>query len=753
MGLKLFDFAILWLVLEIIGFLALPISFYLCRNLKDHGYSVSKPLGLLLTTYFSWIVSYFTGYTYFSVLFSFALTGIISFSIYFIYIKKRQILLDKNYIFKFEVLFLIAFIIFAIIRAYSPEIYWTGGEKFMDMTYINSMLRTTEFPPLDPWMSGTVTYYYYFGYLIVANLIKISGVFPSIAFNLATASFFALSFTTAFGIGFNLTEKIKYGIITAFFVTIAGNLMGFFQLMDILIKENYDGIISFNYWTSSRIIPDTINEFPFFSFLQGDVHAHMISITFQLLVIILLLNIMRSSDLDLIPMLITGLAIGFLYPLNTWDYPVYLVLGVIVTITTTILYSPPERKNNIIKPIILIASMAAASYLLYLPYHLSYKIDKSILLVPSGRSSLIFYLTIFGFFLFMIYTFIFRNIRNDAGNLSVNNNINENLNENTANIESKTSKIITTITENIPKYSLFLLLIAALITIFEIKLFIFDNVEKPKINEFELLLLLLPLLAILLLSILKEKNRNNVFILTLIIAGAFISIFCEFFYILDALGSGNPDFIRLNTVFKLYLQNWILWSVSTGYVFFLLRDKINPGKVWGITAVILILMVSIYPVFATLGKSGGFAGAPDLDGEAYVKKEHPQDYQAILWFRNLTGQPVVLQAPGELYQWNTAITTFTGLPTVIGWAGHEINWRFPNRSEIDTRWSDVGRIYTSSDIREVEGLLKKYNVSYVYFGEAEANRFRHQGLFEEYPGMFRKVFEYGDVAVYDVRNE
>jgi uncharacterized membrane protein len=162
--------------------------------------------------------------------------------------------------------------------------------------------------------------------------------------------------------------------------------------------------------------------------------------------------------------------------------------------------------------------------------------------------------------------------------------------------------------------------------------------------------------------------------------------------------------------------------------------------------------VCIYPVFATLGKSGGFAGTPDLDGEAYVKKDHPQDYQAILWFRNLTGQPVVLQAPGELYEWNTAITTFTGLPTVIGWAGHEINWRFPNRSEIDRRLSDVGRIYTSGDIREVEGLLKKYDISYVYFGEAETNRFGRQGLFDEYPGRFRKVFEYGDVVVYDVRN-
>jgi YYY domain-containing protein len=750
MGLNLLDIAIWWLVLEFVGFLALPVSFYLCHNLKDHGYSASKPLGLLLITYFSWMISVFTGYSYFSVLFSFVLTGIISLLFFFIDMKKKHIPLDKKYIFKFEILFFIAFIVFAIIRAYSPDIYWTGGEKFMDMTFINSMLRTTEFPPLDPWMSGTVTYYYYFGYLIVANLINISGVFPSIAFNLATASFFALSFTTAFGIGFNLTEKIKYGIITAFFVTIAGNLVGFFQLLDILIKENYNSILSFSYWTSSRVIPDTINEFPFFSFLQGDVHAHMISITFQLLVIVLLLNIMRSTGLDFKSILIAGLAIGFLYPLNTWDYPVYLVLGIIVTITNLVLSSKPGRKKDFLNPIISIATMAAASYLLYLPYHLSYKIDKSILLVPSGRSSLIFYIAIFGFFLFMIYSFIYRNIRNDIGNNSQNNITNNN---NTSKSCSKTSNITANIIANIPKVSSVFLLIAALITIFEIKVYIFDNVEKPKINEFELLLLLLPLIALMLLSILKEKDKNNVFVLILMIIGVFVSLFCEILYIQDALGSGSPDFIRLNTVFKFYLQNWILWGVCASYVLFLLREQINLKKAWGIIAVILILMVSIYPVFATLGKSGGFAGTPDLNGEAYVEKEHPQDYQAILWFRNITGKPVVLQAPGELYEWNCAITTFTGLPTVIGWAGHEINWRFPNRSEIDRRWSDVGRIYTSGDIRKVEELLKKYNVSYVYFGEAEAKRFRRQGLFEKYPERFRKVFEYRDVVVYDVHNE
>jgi YYY domain-containing protein len=714
MGLNLFDIAIWWLVLEIVGFLALPISFYLCPYLKDSGYSISKPLGLLLTTYFSWMISVIIGYSYFSVLLSLILMSIISL---FIYIQKREIPVNKKYILKFEIIFFLAFLIFAIIRAYSPDIYWTGGEKFMDMTFINSLLRTTQFPPLDPWMSGTVTYYYYFGYLIVANLIHISGTLPSIAFNLATASFFALSFTTALGIGFNLTGKIKYGIVTAFFVTIAGNLVGFVQLLDILRKDNaMNNILSFNYWTSSRVIPDTINEFPFFSFLHGDLHAHMISITFQLLVILLLLNIMRSNSPDMGSILVTGLSIGFLYPLNTWDYPVYLILAVLVIGSNLLLFRNPKRKKDYLKSFISIGAVVAASYLLYLPYHLSYRIDKTVSLVPSGRTSLIFYITVFGLFLFLIYTFVLRNTRNRSMNLF--------------------------------RISLILFSIAVMITIFEIKLYIFDGVQNPKTNDLELLVLLIPLLALSILSVLKEKDRNNVFILILIITGVFTSLFCEFFYIEDALGSGNLTLIRLNTVFKLYLQNWILWGVCAGYIVFMSRDYFTSKKAWGIAATILILMVSTYPVLATIGKSGGFRGVPELDGAAYIVREHPQDYQAILWFRNITGQPVVLQAPGELYEWNTAITAFTGLPTVIGWAGHELNWRFPKRSEIDMRWSDGGRIYTSGDIQEVEALLKKYNVSYVYFGETEAKIYGNPGFFDEHNDIFEKVFGYGDVAVY-----
>ena len=383
----------------------------------------------------------------------------------------------------------------------------------MDMTFINGILRTTVFPPPDPWMSGTVTYYYYFGYLVVSNLINITGILPSIAFNLATASFFALSFTTAFGIGFNLTERMKYGVLTAFFVTIAGNLVGFFQMVDIFRKENaISSMLSFNYWTSSRVIPNTINEFPFFSFLQGDLHPHMISITFQLLVILLLLNIMKSNSIksnsiksnsiDWPSILIVGLSIGFLYPLNTWDYPVYLVLAIMV-ISCNQIFNCHIPKNHQIRikfylnSFASIAVMAATSYILYLPYHLSYKIDKAISLVPSGRTSLIFYLAVYGLFLFLIYSFVLRTTWN--------------------------------FNKNIFKLSLAMPGIGILITLFEFRQFILNTSANPKTSEFELSILMIPLLVLSVLSISKEKDKNNVFILILILAGYSYPCFVNFF--------------------------------------------------------------------------------------------------------------------------------------------------------------------------------------------------------------------------------
>src|SRR3990170_1824650 len=107
MGLNLFDIAVWWLVLEITGFVTLPISFFFCRDLKDHGYCASKPLGLLLITYISWIISIAIGYSYISVLLSLVIIAVFSL---LISIRKGFAFFDKKYIIRFEIIFLLTFL-------------------------------------------------------------------------------------------------------------------------------------------------------------------------------------------------------------------------------------------------------------------------------------------------------------------------------------------------------------------------------------------------------------------------------------------------------------------------------------------------------------------------------------------------------------------------------------------------------------------------------------------------------------------
>lgn len=176
-------------------------------------------------------------------------------------------------------------------------------------------MRTSSFPPADPWFAGgSLDFYYYFGYLAVGAPGKLFSVEPSMLFNLAIALTFALSFNLLFGFGYNLTHgKIRYGFLTALFVILLGNLQGVKEFISMyLIKETT--IVGY-YWSSSRVIPYTINEFPYFSFIHGDLHSHMIAIPFQLLVLAFLLNIYLRKDSNRVFESILELLIFFQYPL------------------------------------------------------------------------------------------------------------------------------------------------------------------------------------------------------------------------------------------------------------------------------------------------------------------------------------------------------------------------------------------------------------------------------------------------------
>src|SRR3989338_2623863 len=151
-----------------------------------------------------------------------------------------------------------------------------GGEKPMDFAFLNSILRTTTFPPLDPWFAGETIHYYYFGQVITATMIKLSGVVPSVGYNLMLAYLFAQVAVGTFSIVWTLTKSTLASVAGILFLLISGNL----AQIPLLYKYFSHEYLPINawYWTATRVMPNSeINEFPFFSFLYADLHAHLLA--------------------------------------------------------------------------------------------------------------------------------------------------------------------------------------------------------------------------------------------------------------------------------------------------------------------------------------------------------------------------------------------------------------------------------------------------------------------------------------------
>jgi YYY domain-containing protein len=344
-----------WLVMLVLGWLALPTAMRIFRWLPDRGYSFARALGLLLVSFVTWIgastglLRNDLGGILFSIL---LLAGL---SAWFYYRGRgtllpdlRQFLREKwKLVLTVEVLFALALLGWALLRAYAPyKIEPSGGEKFMEIAFQNAVLQSPSFPPHDPWLSGFAISYYYFGYVMMALLTRLTGALPGVAFDLYDSLLFALTFIGSFGIVYNLVAfsrkkrheqtggvpregpALATGVLGGVLVTLMGNLEAvleslhargilserFWNWIDIpdLIKADvihswYPGEIFIWWWRASRVLADKnlfgqdigvqpINEFPFFSFLLGDNHPHVLALPFVLLTIGLAFNLLLKLD-------------------------------------------------------------------------------------------------------------------------------------------------------------------------------------------------------------------------------------------------------------------------------------------------------------------------------------------------------------------------------------------------------------------------------------------------------------------------
>jgi len=236
----------------------------------------------------------------------------------------------------------------------------------------------------------------------------------------------------------------------------------------------------------------------------------------------------------------------------------------------------------------------------------------------------------------------------------------------------------------------------------------------------------------------------HVFVLLLVALGLLAVIGPEFFYLRDQFGW------RINTIFKFYYQAWLLWSVAVSFgVAVLLQDLRSKWKIaFSVILFVVLFAALVYPVLSLWSKTNGFqpqAGI-DMNGTAYYENQNPDEMAAIEWLQ--TASPgVVLEAVGGSYSSFGRIATMSGQPTVLGWPGHESQWRGGAR-EMGSRQSDIEQIYRSARWDEAEEILNEYNVKYVVVGSLERSTYGvNESKFELY---LIPVFQQGQVTIYQV---
>lgn len=739
-----------WLGLFLaLGALALPASSLLFASLPDDGagLSVAVAFGLLAFTGF-WMgqVSFGPAMAFLAI----ALLVVASLGA-----LRSGVELQWDRYGEAAVVFALAFFLLVGIRAFDPGAYPGGGEKFLDFNLLASLLRATILPPEDVWFANEPVRYYYGGHMLAAMFAHVTDTAARYAYNLALAGYYAAFVATAWGLGGAISAGVgrsyrRGGAVAAFFVAIASNLSTPMRLVvwalpewlgspladlsSLEMKGLATGPMNFNPWYASRVINagppgessyNLISEFPFFAFLNGDLHGHMMSPVFLLLGVGIAYGYWRTSGENLRRRLgLTFLAlppvVGILLIVNTWSAPALVGMAWL-----SLLFAPatpwsllPARLGDVfdrwasrglvqreITRLLVATGMTAVIAVLgaltVAPFLLGTASGRSIGLLPDSTSRLGGLLLVHGGFLAITVTYLLRDATARravvAGAIGV-------------------LAIGVTALLGVPAVGLFVPIL---------------------VGAWALL-----------------RTDAEVDFETVLVVGALgLLVLVEFVYVVEAAAPG-----RFNTVFKVYAQVWALWSVAAGAMVAHLppvrpvidrlrrrarrlvarngtpsdpdrsggsrRDSDTGATRKGTLATLLFaLLVASTAIYAGFGTATAVGNGPPatLDARAFVETDHPKEAAAIAWVDDRRGQPTLVSAPGEdVYTWMNAPSSLTGVPTVAGWS-HETGYR--GEEAYRSRVRDVDAIFETGDRLTRAALLKRYGVEYVYVGPIERERY------------------------------
>ncbi|BCX03006.1 MAG: hypothetical protein KatS3mg053_0944 [Candidatus Roseilinea sp.] len=767
-----------------------------------------------------------------------------------------------------EALFALAFAGWVIVRAYSPDIMSAGGEKFMESMMINAILRSPAFPPNDAWLSGFSISYYYFGYIIFAMLILLSGVAPAVGFNLGGAMIFALTVAGGVSIGYNLwgqgagargqgsefwelgvgVRKLSFltfnfqfsifnsqfltGLLTALMLALMGNLGGlmgalkcsnalpqsFWEWLDVrdTATQTYacNGLAPSEFygwwWDWSRVVKDTtptgqyqetITEIPIFSFVLGDNHPHVMALPLTLLALTLALYVFlgrndapsvkrktqngeheaqdaerKTQDVkhktqDAIrhlsvsrmacSVVLPAIIFGGLAFMNTWDFPIYGAIFIAASLIGRWL-----RREPLLPALLRGAGVMALGYLLYLPWHVTFASQ------ARGIGVNLFNGTRFVHFFLIYAPFLIAG----AGFIGL-----------VANTLRLPARVIVGrsagLTATIILAGLVVALAAGLASpegrALAQELGAAGDVmgmSREQVTQRLLQRVTNPWTALVLgggiaacaAIILSHGSQGGPksasqpqdaltaptplapFILLLFGAGALLTLSVEFVFLRDLFGT------RMNTVFKFYYQAWTLWSVAGGFaIMSLITAHGLAARAVGSLALVFVALGLIYPAMAIPARTDNFRGEATLDGSAYLRRIEPDDAKLIAWLNaNVAGDPFIIEAPPRsafgAYTYEGRISTFTGLPTALGWGGHQHQWR-GTTDEQARRFPLIEQLYNTTDLAEARALLREFGAQYVIVGETERGRFTPEGL-AKFESLCAPAFRSGTSVIYRCGN-
>lgn len=784
----------------ILGVVTFPLTYLLLQRLPDKGYTIARVLGLFIWGYFFWIVGIIgllrndIGGLIFSLgillLLSVWATRKVGWNTLTSWMgRHRKVIITS------ELLFVFAFAVWTFVRANNPEIM--GTEKPMELAFINAILHSDAFPPHDPWLSGHTISYYYFGYVMVSMLAKLTATAGSVAFNLAVSLVFALAALGSYGFVYNLlvcsipahseseeengleekANSFAYlaALLGPFFTLIVSNWEGFLHylhaqgvfwktgesgfwqwldILDLVDPPSGDEFGHWWWWRASRVIQDVdymgngkevISEFPFFSYLLGDLHPHVLAMPFVFLCLAFAFNLFRHQEprkfrwlgvlpIQLSPLIfaVSALVVGGMSFLNTWNFPIYV--AVLAGAYALRNFLNTEQEQSSIVAVLgdflgLGIALGITGIVLYLPFYLGFSSQAggfipNIIYVTRG----IHLWVMFGPLFVPLFWYLFwlwkkhGTIKRARTGLAWGVGITGAL--------LSLMLFIVLLVEILPgslKATLLNSLVSSGVT--GVGDLVLEGFVRRVIWAGGWLTLTI-MIALIIGLLWRYKNKisedvkkiapSQAFVLLLSLWATLLVLGPEFIFLRDLFG------YRINTIFKFYYQAWLLWSVVAAYGSVMLIRKLRnvPVSLFIGTMLIVLGMALVYPVKGLLSKTSKFApyDGRTLDGAAYFERSSPDDAAAAKW---LAQAPfgVVAEAVGGSYSYAARISTFSGQPTVLGWEYHEVQWR-GNSEKTTPRQNDMTTLYCSHDWNSAQEIIQKYGIRYIVIGSFEYNTYQ-----------------------------